>query len=383
MTNLRSWIGVVLIFFNIFSLTGCTGGEKTSVVGDGQVLSEMDYEASKTEGTVRVIDFAGREVELKQEAKKIVDLTQLEGIRTLIQLGEQDRLVGMSDYGHLAFDPNGNLKDMYSIDRKVAPEIKDIANVGTLNEPNVEMIMSLKPDIIFVNANGKYFADTLQKQTNIPVACIGVYGDFNFELFNIVGKLVGKEGKAKELLSFAKNRIKIVSDITSTIPEEEKKRVFFLISPHINDDPMTSARYDAIELAGGINVGSNGDIVGAYKTTKEQIVAWNPDFILINTFCMDKEQNKWHKVETIQQDAILKATKAVKNNNVYTAKGPMRGWDIATEITEVFYIAKLLYPDKFTDLDVEKHGNEILKEFYGIDGLFTDMSKKLRLHEWK
>jgi len=34
-------------------------------------------------------------------------------------------------------------------------------------------------------------------------------------------------------------------------------------------------------------------------------------------------------------------------------------------------MAALFYPDKFSDLDVEEECNEIFKEFYGVDGLWT------------
>ena len=72
-----------------------------------------------------------------------------------------------------------------------------------------------------------------------------------------------------------------------------------------------------------------------------------------------------------------------KNNDIFPTKGQMRGYDVATELAEVYYIAKLLYPDEFKDLDVMAEGDEIMKEFYNEDGLYTKMSNELGFYEWK
>ena len=42
-------------------------------------------------------------------------------------------------------------------------------------------------------------------------------------------------------------------------------------------------------------------------------------------------------------------------------------------LCECIYMAKLFYPEKFESLDVEAECNEVLKEFYGADGLYDWM----------
>lgn len=86
--------------------------------------------------------------------------------------------------------------------------------------------------------------------------------------------------------------------------------------------------------------------------------------------------NDWLTVDEIKNNQIVKG-------NAYKLKGELSGWDMATEATEVLYVAKILYPEKFKDLDIEKESNEILKKFYGLEGLYTDMSEQLQLYQWK
>lgn len=329
----------------------------------------------------KVVDCAGREVEIKGEVNRIVDLTFLDGVRTLVELGAQDCLVGMSEMDHQAYD--GTLSHCYVIVSQAAPELKDIANVGDHTDPNIEMILSLKPDVVFVCWNMGEYAEMLEKQLNIPVVCVSCYGSFTYDVFEIVGKVVGEEKRAQELIEFTKNKLQKITSITNEILGSEKKRIYYYARPYIGD-PRTNGHYEAFEIAGGKNVAAQGKNVpyGVFKVSREQIAVWNPDYIFKHS-CTVKDMKGWHTIETIKQDEVVRATKAVKNDNVYPTRGHMRGWDIATEAAEVFYLAKILYPDKFVDIDVEKEGNEILEKFYGIKGLYSDMSKKVGLYEWK
>ena len=111
-------------------------------------------------------------------------------------------------------------------------------------------------------------------------------------------------------------------------------------------------------------VGSGSSIV-----SKEQIIAWNPDIILIHGVSPPHSIT----IETVLADPDLQTVNAVKNRNVNYTKGYMIGWDPATGLTECLYMAKLFHPDEFEDLDEEEEGNEILETFYGVEDLYTDM----------
>ncbi len=400
MKNLQKILVALTI---VLSIVGCTGeNEKNNVneVASNEAkqkdsinkTTESDDDSTRldnhldnnNEKTIQITDCAGRKVEIEGTAERIVDLTMIEGVRTLIQLGAQDRLVGMSQYDHQAFNPDGLFKKTYFIVSRFKSEMEKITNVGSHTEPNIEMVLSLEPDVVFVEYNRKEYADVLQKQIDIPVVCVGGYGSFNYEVFSIVGEIVGKEERAKELIAFAKEKIKLVTDITDKIKEEDKKSIYYWVRPLI-DDPRTDAYYEAFELAGAINVASNAENISEsmFKVTKEQILAWDADYIFMHSSFTEENVKGWHTIDSIKQDSIVKGTKAVIDNHVYPLRGPMRGWDIATQAAEVLYIAKLLYPDKFIDLDVEQNGNEILEKFYNINGLYTDMSQKVNLYEWK
>ena len=55
---------------------------------------------------------------------------------------------------------------------------------------------------------------------------------------------------------------------------------------------------------------------------------------------------------------------------------------LAESVTQVLYLTKIFHPDKFESLDEEEEGNEILKTFYGIDGLYTELENEFKLYSW-
>ena len=53
----------------------------------------------------------------------------------------------------------------------------------------------------------------------------------------------------------------------------------------------------------------------------------------------------------------------------------------AESVTQVLYLTKIFHPDRF-EFRREKEGNEILKTFYGIDGLYTELENEFQLYSW-
>ena len=142
----------------------------------------------------------------------------------------------------------------------------------------------------------------------------------------------------------------------------------------------TPIHYDPADIAGGINVAKEQVISSSSSdVSKEQIIAWNPDVIIMGQVLRHRMPDSV-SIEDVLSDPDLQSINAVKNHKVYYTKGFACGWDPATGLTETFYFAKLFHPEKFMDLDVEKEGNDIFKRFYGVDGLYTEMSAFYELH---
>ena len=256
------------------------------------------------------------------------------------------------------------------------PELLDLPNTGSHRDPNAEQIVSLKPDVIFGYGSRLEWCDPIQEKTGIPV--VGIYQNPNradgcFESYRLAGRVMGQEERAEELISAMEEQFAELTDVTSQIPEDEKPGVHLAFWSDLTKSPGS---YYPVDLAGGINVVSSDYSI---TVSKEQVIAWDPDFILIH----GPSAPHTLSIEDVLLDPDLQTVNAVKNRDVYYTKGHFIGWDPATGLTEAFYMAKLFHPDEFEDLDVEEKCNEILKEVYKADGLYTWLLENTDLHRWE
>jgi iron complex transport system substrate-binding protein len=354
---------------------------------DEKDISQIESIIKGEDTNITVIDMANRTVKVPRPAKRIVLTDLLDGINILVQLEAQDRIVGIGDntksygYGQLV---DGKPDSWWTPLILAAPKLKDLPNVGTYQDPNAEKILTLDPDLIVVyNAFNAELPDIVQSKTGIPTISISSFGGTTFavfpdafRLYNLIGWIVGKEKRTQELISYTNEKISKITEITSKIPDDEKPRVYMAAwSAYLTQTPL---HYDPIDFAGGFNVakysGSNNFRV---EVSKEKIIQWNPDIILIHRPTTTRAHVIWKNNRTgILTDPDLRTINAIKNKEVYYTKGFCYGWDPSTGLAEVCYMAKLFYPDKFKDLVDMKECNEILKEFWGVDGIWTEIAER-------
>jgi ABC-type Fe3+-hydroxamate transport system substrate-binding protein len=253
-------------------------------------------------------------------------------------------------------------------------ELPIIGSRGYTRIGNLELVIAVEPDLIIDHSNS---AGPTQDKIGIPTVAIRSSGhnlDILCKEIEDMGVLLEKEGVAEELISFVKDKADKLEEVTSQIPEEEKPKVYYASRGAANvamgqrGFTRTVSYYGPLEIAGGINVAK--DCVGtSVDVSKEQIVKWDPDIIVIGCSVPSKKSN----LGIVLNDPLLQDMTAVKNESVYYTIYPYcYGTPQDRNLAAAFYLAKLFHPDKFTDLDVEKEGNEIMEAFLGVDGLFSE-----------
>jgi iron complex transport system substrate-binding protein len=179
--------------------------------------------------------------------------------------------------------------------------------VGTVIEVNIEKIVSLKPDLVL--ATSLTDPKAIQKLKNLGIRVITFPAPKSFSEicghFVELGRIVGKEKEAEEIVYRAK---KTVSSVKQKVKELPKPKVLVQVGAKpLWVAPKDSFVNDFIEIAGGINVGPSGKN-GLYS--REEVLKRNPDVIIITTMgIVGKEEKKiWQKYKTIS---------AVRNNRIY------------------------------------------------------------------
>ena len=331
------------------------------------------------ESELTVIDAADRTVTINKPIERTLAAgDSFQDVRTICALGAADKIVGMCDYFYeIAYE------DYFTVLQEAYPELLELPSIGNAYFPSIETIASLEPDLVI--ASTPDLADTIQETTGIPT----IYADYTsalaleFEYFRFMGYVLGEQDRADELISYLNEKIDEVSEVTSDIPDYEKPKVYLAFWTFMGTITYTPRAYAPVEVAGGINVaedvlpGPDGPLM--WQVSKEQIIAWNPDIILLH--CAGGPLML--TIEAVLSDPDLKSVSAVQSEAVYSTQGFSWGWDPATGVTECFYMGKLFHPGEFADVDVEEVGNEIFEEVYGVDGIWTAMTELCDLYRWE
>jgi iron complex transport system substrate-binding protein len=324
------------------------------------------------EKKLTLIDLVDRTVTINKPVERVVSFFA-EIARTIVELGAEEKFVGIDE-----LSPK-YLSNIY-------PEAEKLPVVGTYREPNIELIVVLQPDVIFI-IGPIDAANTLQEKTGIPVVdwTGGPYSyDRVFQKIELVATVLGKEKSAEELTSYFNEELDKVTEVTSEIPESEKPTVYIAMWSSVT---KTTVPYSPLDAAGGINVARDCTApvgIGAPPTvevSKEQVIAWNPDIILVTRSSKSAKLT----VEDVLSDPDLQTINAVKNHKVYYTLGGFQifGGNHPRALIEAFYLAKLFHPEKFEELDMDKRGNEIIKMFFGVGGLYTKLAEECEYYRWE
>lgn len=328
-----------------------------------------------------VTDATGRKVTFYRPVKRIVTVAP-DNARMLITLGAGHLIVGADrstvDGGCICPTAgDGRLLCEECWEKTVSGGLNNLPVTGSGGpafETYHEEVTMLKPDLVFAQQGS---ADEMQGRVGAPAfVATGV----NFTAYESIadharsiGATISKEQEAENLIAFIDSKVKLVTDITDTIPESEKPKVYFAprgASKGFHDSDMgrdftrTVNAYYPLAMAGGINVAE--DVVGS-NIAVEQLLVWDPDVIFVAGSAPDGGAG----VNFVLNAPELQSLKAVREGRVYNVFYPhCCGQPHDKNLLNVFYMAKILYPDKFANIDMEKEGNEIMAAFLGVDGVY-------------
>lgn len=238
-----------------------------------------------------------------------------------------------------------SLKDSFMI--KAYPNIINLNTeiVKSGFTPNIEQVLSLKPDLIFQWADqGEHLIEPLRKM-GLPV--VGVkYGTQEYlqEWIKFIGKSTGNYIKTNQIISWQDNIKEKLSN--KVLNKTYKPKILSLQFSKDRIRVAGNGSYDnfIIELIGAENVAKN-DIKRFADISKEQLLKYNPDVIILGTF--DEQTPD----EFIAQE-IFKNMNAVKNKQVY--KFPKGGYRWGVPHIEIpltwVWMYNLVYADNTINL---------------------------------
>jgi iron complex transport system substrate-binding protein len=247
-----------------------------------------------------VVDDIGRSIHLPAVVSRIVSLAP--SITEIVfAAGGGNKLVGDTTYCNYP------------------PEAEAIDKVGDTQTPNIEHIIALKPDVVFVSTASQLetFLGVLEQQ-KIGVVVVDVKGlDDVPASIRKIGGILGSVQVANANANDLESRI---SDVRRrmAVTDEMRPRVFLQISK----EPLftigrSSFLTDLIRVAGGVSVTANID--SAYpKLSKETAVALDPQVIVLSESEDNKEPN-----DAFKNSTAMKRSRVLSiNADIISRPGP-------------------------------------------------------------
>jgi len=208
----------------------------------------------------------------------------------LYLLGVDDRIAGVTTYCRRPSRALGKPK------------------IGSVTHISMEKLISLEPDLVIATSLTDPRVVRKVRKLGIKLTIFnspGSYAEMN-EQFMALGKMLGREQRATEIVRNSEKRVQEIREKTSIL---RKKKVFL----QIGSSPLFTATKDSflndfLVFAGAVNVAADSGI-GFYN--REQVLRDDPDVILIVAMegpAAHKEKSAWMRFNTLR---------AVRNNAIY------------------------------------------------------------------
>ena len=296
-----------------------------------------------------VIDYGGAFVHLPaaSQINRIADSWKAHNT-IVVMCGAGDKLVASVDQEIIMF-------------QYILPAMKTMDNPFG-SGVNIEQLLADDPDIVFMSNSATY--DSI---VNAGLCAVRL----NFVTFSDMTKCVQTTGwilgpsaltKANAYVSYFNQVYSNVTTITSQIPQNQKVSVYHCsgTSPLYCDGNGTLGD-SWITACGGINAASpiSGNM---QQVTLEQLLAWNPDVILIGGGA-----NAAQIKSTILSTSQYSQLSAVKNGKVIVNPMGVFDWSrySVEEALNLQWVAKTLYPILFANINIEAQTKYFYQTFYG------------------
>ncbi len=339
------------------------------IVSIGFIIGCKNPSSSEKDGLIVVKDMLGREVSVPAHVNRIVGL-RAGALRLLVYMDVTERIVGVEE----------NEKQGRTPYAMVHPELSLLPSIGPPMGGDAELILNSHPDVIFITYTTAGDADALQQKTGIPVVAIecpefGTARDTLFASLEMIGKVLNKKDRADSLIAYVKNSIADLNVRTSGLPDTAKLSVYIGGVPYSGAHGINSTQpfyppfmfVNAKNVAAGIDRKLVSHVKGTY-IDKEQLLLWDPDVLFIDISGLNLVKNDLGK-----GTALYNRLKAIENEKIFTLL-PYNNYAINYELVlaNAWFAGKVLYPEKFKDIEIEDKTDEILKMFLG-KGIYNEL----------
>lgn len=380
---MKKFLCAILAALMLLNLTAC--GAAPAKEQEPQAEQVPQQEAQKE----TVVDLMGREVNVPESVNKIAAIAG-PTYEMVYMLGSGDQ-IAMVKSGHTNSYPLANLTN---------PRLESMIGLAANPSSSVNIEDYLKHDIDLV----VYYDNEIELKKFDAVDMAAVVVSKNTGLMESleeaksisIDQFVEKLTQPIDILSTALNteearaeyetwrnycdeKLHMVYDRTKDIPAEQRKTVYWgnTWGEEIRSTYALKNRYFEVYLAGGQLIGPDENS-NFPEVTAEQLYSWDPDIILVDNHgglpglvmeSMYREGSKWSTLSAVQNQQLHRIPAGV----FFLDKG-------TTTTLLVLWMATILQPELFSDINMVEEVKYYYSEFYEFD--LTDEQAQNVINGW-
>jgi iron complex transport system substrate-binding protein len=331
---------------------------------DENDIEQIELIIHGDENELTIIDAENKAVTVQKPIQRIV--TGYNDIAEMLRiLDAEDRIVGIDPW--------------VKSDKVFFSDLCELPEAGHFRTPNYEAILGLSPDVYMPWVNprspqscGLSKEEGTENLFGVQILCLNI-GDPD-EMPNSalkLGYILDQENEAKEFVDWYQSHLEMIESRVCSISNESKPNVYL----EFWSDYQASNFVKMCDRAGGTNIADTLPFSGTIPHVDgEWLLDTNPDVIIkyatpsadVCGYSIDDQSGLIAIRENILNRTELANVNAVTNGSVYVLDMWHMGWGPSTLISTA-YMAKIFYPDLFSDLDPQAIHQEYLTRFQGLD----------------
>jgi len=306
-----------------------------------------------------VTDVYGRQVEIPEKVETVAAIGG--AARILTYAGCADKLVGVTEMD------KQNISAMpYSVvNAEHFATLPSVGSGGANDTPYMEELVTMAPDVI-IGLTDESTIKNVAEKTGIPTIGIypeGMFDESFYSALELIGQVMGTEEHCAGVISYIKEWQADLDRRTRDIPDQEKPTVYTgaVSFRGAHGFEGTYANYPPFTAIHAKNVVDETGETGAFIVDLEKVTVWDPEIIFLNPTNLYLVEEHYQK-----NKAFYQGLQAVQKGEIYTQISYNYNWtNMEIAIADAYYAGKVIYPDRFADVDPIEKADEIFTVMLG------------------
>jgi iron complex transport system substrate-binding protein len=337
----------------------------------------LAFAAAAAAAPVTVTDMAGRTVTAPFDPDRIACIGP-GALRLIVYLEAQDKVAGVEDMEKM--NPGGRpywlaaRRELQNL-----PRIGPGGPAGINKKPDLEALMEVSPEVLFITYMDAGLAEEVQRTLKIPVVVLsyGAFATFDeavYDALRIAGRVLNRERRAFQVIDAIEAMRHDLQRRTQTVPARKRPAVYVggIGYRGAHGIESTEKSYIPFDWTGAKNVAERVDSrIGSHVfVDKEILLALNPATIFI-----DGGGLALVAADVKKKPEYYRALNAFQTRRVFTLL-PFNWYttNIGTALANAYSIGKIIYPQQFADVNPEQKADDIYTFLVGRP-VYAEMKK--------